>query len=706
MNEHKDKFAALRQQAEESLREQAADLNPDELAPQDARRLLHELQAHQVELEMHNDELRRVQRELEESRDKYIALYDQAPVGYLTLGQGGVIVEANLTAAALLGVPGRRLIGKPLADFVARDDQDAFYLHRRQTLGVRTRQTVELCMVPEGGAPFHVRLTSIVAPDDEGHDQCRTVMRDVSERVWAEFQRDIAQRTLRESEERYRTLFESTQEGVIISGPDGKILSANPSAAAIFGHDSVEEMVGTPGAEFYQDPQQREQVLGELLEKGYIKNPVPRALKKKDGSVTHLMGSATARKDAAGNILRIEGMFTDISKLVQAEQALQRRNRDLELLNKASQVFNSTLELDQMLAAALEEVRRLLGVDVCSVWLKDDQGEGAESLVCGQASGPHSDLVRGWRLEPGEGIVGWVAQHGEPLNVPDTRSDERHYKGVDGETGLELRSILGLPLRIWQETVGVFQLGDSAVGRFDAHDLALAESLAAVASMAIENARFYEQARQDAATKSMLLREVNHRVKNNLTGIMGLLYTTRDHTRVTNQVAYESTIDDLVSRVRGLATVHSMLSSAEWAPLRLSDLAQRVIRSSLQACPSDKRVSVEVDVSPVRVSPNQAHRLALVINELATNTVKHALAERDTAHISFHINLDDDGPAPTICCELRDDGPGYPADVLRLERHNVGLYLAQSIVRDSLHGELALRNQDGAVTEIRFRAGV
>jgi PAS domain S-box-containing protein len=508
---------------------------------------------------------------------------------------------------------------------------------------------------------------------------------------------------LEASRARYFDLFESAQQGIIIAAPGGQILSANPAAASMFGYDCAEEMAGLPVAEFYPKNQPRERWLQELQEKGYIKDSEPLLFTRKDGSPIYLAGSAIARKNSAGDILHVESMFTDASGQVQTEHILRRRNRELELLNRASQVFNSTLHLDQMLATALEEVRRLLGVDACSVWLNEDEGKG---LLCHQAAGSRSELVRGWRLAPGQGIAGWVAQHGKSLNVPDTRNDERHYKIVNGKTGLELRSLLSVPLRIWKETVGVFQLGDTGVGRFDADDLELAESLAAVASMAIENARFYEQARQDAATKSTLLREVNHRVKNNLTSIMGLLYATRNHSRVTDQAAFESIVKDLVGRVRGLATVHSMLSGSGWAPLRLSDLAQRIIRSSLQACPRDKQVSVEVSAYPVHVSSSQAHNLALVINELATNTVKHALAERDETRISFQISLDDDGPEPLVCCELRDDGPGYPADVLRLERYNVGLYLAQSIVNESLHGKLTLRNQDGAVTEFRFRAGV
>jgi two-component sensor histidine kinase len=100
------------------------------------------------------------------------------------------------------------------------------------------------------------------------------------------------------------------------------------------------------------------------------------------------------------------------------------------------------------------------------------------------------------------------------------------------------------------------------------------------------------------------------------------------------------------------------------------------------------------------VTSDQAHNLALVVNELATNTVKYALQERDTGHITVRIALEDD----TVLFEFRDDGPGYPEEVLQLERPTVGLDLIQKIVYRGLRGELSLHNDHGAVAVIQFKA--
>ncbi|MBN1582799.1 MAG: GAF domain-containing protein, partial [Anaerolineae bacterium] len=398
-------------------------------------------------------------------------------------------------------------------------------------------------------------------------------------------------------------------------------------------------------------------------------------------------------------------------------------NRDLELLNRASRAFNFTLDLDHVLVSVLEEIRQALEVTGCSAWLIDRQ---TDELVCRQAAGLGSETVKGWRLARREGIAGWVADQGTSLIVTDTQTDQRYLEGAGEQIQTGLRSILAVPLlafaRIrddspvsrpaqvdqkWENNrhvIGVLEMVDIQVGRFTEADLKLAELLASAATAAIENASLYEQALQDAETRKMLLREVNHRVKNNLTSIIGLLYARQRHTERTDRGGYEGMMSNLINQVQGLATVHSMLSAVEWAPLRLSELVAQVARGSLRALPPNKRLSINVSPSPVRVSAKQANSLALVINELVTNSVKYAMAERDTGCITIDIEQQDAGEQGTVLFEYRDDGPGYPEPVTAFKQHDVGLYLIEAIVRGDLRGELSLHNDCGAVTRIRFQA--
>src|SRR5580658_6142786 len=122
--------SALRRRAEAIALENAAHA-PEDLQPQHA---LHELRVHQIELEMQNEELRRAQEELEISRERYFDLYDLAPVGYFTLSEHGIILEANLTGAKLLGIARGALVKQPLSRFILPEDQDIHFRHRKALL--------------------------------------------------------------------------------------------------------------------------------------------------------------------------------------------------------------------------------------------------------------------------------------------------------------------------------------------------------------------------------------------------------------------------------------------------------------------------------------------------------------------------------------------------------------------------------------------
>ncbi len=382
----------------------------------------------------------------------------------------------------------------------------------------------------------------------------------------------------------------------------------------------------------------------------------------------------------------------------QAEETLQRRNRELALLNRAGREFAATLDLEQVLAAFLGEVCRLLDVTAGSVWLIDFD---TDEVACQQAYGPENSFVQGWRLPLGKGITGWVALHGQSVVLSDAQVDGRYYRGVEQEMEVEFHSILSVPLRTRHKVIGTLQVVDTACGRFDAADLALVESLAATAAIAIENARLYEQTRQDAETKAILLHEVNHRVKNNLSAIIGLIYAEQRHAGIENQTAYQSILRDLSHRVQGLAKVHALLSDSGWTLLPLDKLVGQIIWVALQTLPRHKHISVDVTPSSVHVTPKQANDLALVVNELATNTATHVLSEQDRGYIKVRITRDKDG---TVCLEFRDDGPGYPQRVLASESYyNVGLYLVQSLVNHNLCGKLTLHNDSGAVATIRFK---
>ncbi len=188
---------ALRKRAEAVARKKATQSleNLVTLSPEETQSMLHELQVHQIQLEMQNEELRRTQEELEASRKRYFDLYDLAPVGYCTLSERDLILEANLTATTLLGVARSVLVKQPMTRFIFVADERIFYVHRKQLLNTGTPQACELRMVKPDKTTFWARLEMTAARnyggvspvgDFQGAPVYRVVISNISERKQAE----------------------------------------------------------------------------------------------------------------------------------------------------------------------------------------------------------------------------------------------------------------------------------------------------------------------------------------------------------------------------------------------------------------------------------------------------------------------------------------------------------------------------------------
>ena len=143
-----------------------------------------------------------------------------------------------------------------------------------------------------------------------------------------------------------------------------------------------------------------------------------------------------------------------------------------------------------------------------------------------------------------------------------------------------------------------------------------------------------------------------------------------------------------------------MLSASAWRPLSLADLCERVVEAGLHGVPRLKSVEIHVPPSDIWVSSDQAHHLALVVNELGANVVKHVLGGRDGARIDIELEEENEN----IHIQFRDNGPGYPEEMLNGDFSNTGIgwELIRGIVTKSLRGQVELENRDGAVTTTSF----
>ena len=221
-DEQLEEWQALRERAEATMAQKADQLPADlrAVSPEETQRMLYELRVYQIQLETQNQELRRMQLELIASRERHFDLYDLAPVGYCTINQQGLVVQANLHAASLLGATREALLKQPITRFVAPPDRDDCYLLLKQLIKTGEPQSLDFRMVRDEGLPFWANLTATRAPDEDGAALLRVVLTDVSERKRSEAQ-------LRQSQTFNQSVLDSLSEHVAVLDPNGVIVAVN-----------------------------------------------------------------------------------------------------------------------------------------------------------------------------------------------------------------------------------------------------------------------------------------------------------------------------------------------------------------------------------------------------------------------------------------------------------------------------------------------
>lgn len=314
----------LRRQAEDRLKASQRGLVGSERENSgDAMALVHELQVHQIELEMQNEELKRATLETEGALTKYSDLYDFAPIGLFTIDQLGLIREANLMGAKLLGVERRNLVKRHFRLFVAPKDRPSFDDFWKSALETTIKQTCELNLLRDGEPTIYAHIEGMAADDESLNGrQCRVVVLDITDRKKAEMARQ-------ESEERYRDFFRTSRDCVFITSVEGRWVDLNDAAVQFFGFDNREDLLKVKIRDLYVNPDERTRHIQTINENGYVQE-YPATLRKKDGTSIDTLITSVAGKDSTGRIIGYRGTIRDVTDRKRAEDALRESHQILD----------------------------------------------------------------------------------------------------------------------------------------------------------------------------------------------------------------------------------------------------------------------------------------------------------------------------------------------------------------------------------------
>lgn len=338
-------------------------------------------------------------------------------------------------------------------------------------------------------------------------------------------------------------------------------------------------------------------------------------------------------EETSDNLLDIANLTASHIENARLFAASQRQLQIAALLNEASRVINSSLDIDEIMQSLLSQMNEFLNAEALSIALVDEQNK---DLVYQVADGPGSDEITGLRLPSNQGLSGWVMKHCQPALVPDTSKDPRFHQMGDKRTGYSTRAMICAPMQFKGEVLGTIQAINPIEGTFIEQDLDLLISLANIASSAIANAKQFALTQAAEAQYASLFQDtINPIILSDLDG-----YITQVNRRATQFLRYGR--HELIGmHINDLHEPDSELIE----PSAIQSDSVKVFTSKIVA-KDQKKVTVEVYAK--RTYFEQSEMLQWILHDIS----KHVELEemrRDLTAMLFH---DLQGPLGNVISSL------------------------------------------------------
>ena len=769
--QHSEGASELRRRAEGVATERAALLSVPGLSllPEDASRMVHELEVSQIELEMQNSELERARADLEAAQAVYRDFYNLSPVGYVTVSESGAILEANDTAGRMLGVAAGALAQEPFMRFIHKEDKDTYFSLRGRLMGCGTPQGCELRLAAGPGGVLWVCVAATARLDAQGRPVIRIVLSDITDRKQRE-------ERLKESERQYRELFEWSSDALfLIATESGRVVDANQMAVTLYGYERAELLTKT-SADLSAEPEETNRRTQEAgSQPGRVFQIPLRLHRKKNGSVFPVSITARSLTREGPPLLLVS--CRDITEQKQAEELLQQsEGRFRSLLQSVPSVAVQGYRSDGTTQYWNEASERLYGYkadeavgrNLLDLIIPPEMREDVRRAVEGMAETgepiPASELTLMRKDGSRVTVFSCHAIVRQPGRAPELfcldidlterkaaeealrRSNERHREtielAVDGillgtpegrisGANSQMQKLVGKPLA---ELLGVHLLDliapeDLQVkplrwdlindGRVVVTERSFLHASGTRVPLEMHSKRMpdgtyqsicrdvtqrkqaEEALRKSLLEKETLLKEVHHRVKNNLQVISSLV--SLQSLRIAHPAA-KAAMKDMQNRVRAMALIHEHLYRSEHlagvdlAPY-LRSLCQQLVRA-LAATPGS--LELRLDLAPVRLGIDEAVPCGLLVNELVSNALKHAFPDGRDGVVRVELQVVEEGPSVRL--RVADNGVGFPEAFDSTRSESLGLKLVSSLTQQ-LGGRLEMRRDNGTVFDVIFHQG-
>jgi PAS domain S-box-containing protein len=604
----------------------------------------------------------------------------------------GIIATWNQGAEHLYGYSREEAIGQHVRMLIPEDRRHESPANAARISRGERVEPFETVRVHKDGTPIDVSLAMSPIADSGGQIVgLASVTRDISERR-------RASEALRERELQYRTIFEASSDGLVITDADtGIVLEANPAMCRMHGY-SVDEFIGKNRAEFIHpesqhpiDDQRRTLRSGEAYRLRAVDV-------RKDGSLLHVEvhGTRILFHGVPAILTVVRDITSDVQSRDLLEQRVAERTRELSTLLDISRNVASTLELTPLLELILDQLRTVIdytGTAILTI-------EGDDLVIVGQR-GPLSDEDARLIRHPVAGLAPvWDRLcRGEAVVCHDVRGDSHEAQVFRSVSGAELDdhysfigSCLWAPLVVKNQLIGIMSVATSDVNAFDAGQIEMAAAIARQAAVAIENARLFQQAQGKAALeeRQKLARELHDSVSQALYGIALGAQTVRQLLDRDPAKAVEPTEYVLSLADAGLAEMRALIFELRPESLQTEGLVE-ALRKQAAALRARYGIAMTVDLgSEPEIALDAKEALYRIAQEALHNTMKHARATEATLCLAS----DGDG----VILEIADNGCGF--DPNGSFPGHLGLTsMRERITR--IGGTLEITSSPGAGTRLR-----